>query len=41
MEGVLREFSVSLLGLKLSSIVIKSLDSGIENVLLTFGGKKM
>lgn len=36
MEGVVREFSVSLLGLVLSSIFINNLDSGIENVLLTF-----
>lgn len=36
----MREFSVSLLGLELSSIFIKSLDSGIENVFLTFGEKK-
>lgn len=38
MEGVVRGFSVSLLGLELSSIFINNLDSGIENVLLTFGG---
>lgn len=36
----MREFSVSLLGLELSTVFIKSLDSGIENVLLTFGEKK-
>lgn len=40
MEGVVREFSVFLLALELSSIFIKSLDSEIENVLLTFGEKK-
>lgn len=39
MEGVVRDCSVSLLGLELSSIFIKCLDNGIENVLLTFGEK--
>lgn len=41
MEGVVREFSVSLLSLELSSIFIKNLDSGIENVLLTLGEKNV
>lgn len=41
MEGVVREFSVFPLALELSIIFIKSLDSEIENVLLTFGEKKM
>lgn len=37
MEGVVRGFSVSLLGLQLSSIFINNLESVIENVFLTFG----
>lgn len=37
MEGVVRAFSVSPLGLELPTIFINNLDSGIENVLLTFG----
>lgn len=37
MEGVVRAFSGSPLGLELPTIFINNLDSGIENVLLTFG----
>lgn len=37
MKGAVRGFSVFLLGLELSSIFINNLDSGIENMLFTFG----